>query len=37
MSKRRNKKYSKELKLQAVQEYLSGNRSMCEICKNTAF
>lgn len=33
MSRRRNKKYSKELKIEAVQEYLSGNGSMSRICK----
>ena len=29
----KNKKYSKELKLQAVQDYLSGNGSLREICR----
>ena len=33
MSRRRNKKYSKELKLEAVQEYLSRKYSQLEICK----
>ena len=33
MSKRRNKKYSKELKTSAVQEYLSGKGSQRSICK----
>ncbi len=32
MSKRRNKKYSVELKLQAVQDYLSGKGSLRDIC-----
>ncbi|MBE6791444.1 MAG: transposase [Ruminococcaceae bacterium] len=29
----KNKKYSKELKMQAVQDYLSGGGSLREICK----
>ena len=29
----KNKKYSKELKLQAVQDYISGNGSLREICR----
>ena len=33
MSRRRNKKYSKELKLEAVQEYLTGKGSQQEICQ----
>ena len=33
MSRRRNKKYSAELKLQAVQDYLNGGGSQREICK----
>lgn len=33
MSRRRNKKYSKELKLQAVQDYLNGKGSLREICR----
>lgn len=33
MSRRKNKKYSKELKLQAIQEYLTGNGSLREVCK----
>ncbi len=33
MSRRRNKKYSAELKLQAVQDYLTGGGSQREICK----
>ena len=33
MSRRRNKKYSVELKLQAVQDYLNGGGSLREICK----
>lgn len=33
MSRRHNKKYSKELKLQAVQDYLSGKGSLREIAK----
>jgi transposase len=33
MSRRRNKKYNKELKLQAVQDYLSGKGSQLEICR----
>jgi len=33
MSRRRNKKYSKEVKLQAVQAYLAGKGSQREICK----
>jgi Transposase and inactivated derivatives len=33
MSRRRNKKYSKELKLQAVQDYLAGGGSQREICR----
>ena len=33
MSRRHNKKYSRELKLQAVQEYLSGKGSLREICR----
>jgi len=33
MSRRKNKKYSKELKLQAVQEYLSGKGSQRSISK----
>ena len=30
---RKNKKYSAELKIQAVEEYLSGNGSQREICR----
>ena len=30
---RKNKKYSAELKIQAVEEYLSGNGSQLEICR----
>jgi Transposase and inactivated derivatives len=33
MSRRRNKKYSKEVKLQAVQDYLAGQGSQREICR----
>ena len=33
MSRRRNKRYSKELKLQAVQAYLNGEGSQEKICK----
>ncbi len=33
MSKQKNKKYSVELKLQAVQDYLSGGGSLRELCK----
>lgn len=33
MSRRRNKKYSKEVKEAAIQEYLSGKGSMRSICK----
>ncbi len=33
MSKRREKKYSKELKLQAVEAYLNGEGSQYEICR----
>lgn len=33
MSRRRNKKYNKELKIQAVQDYLSGKGSQLEICR----
>ena len=33
MSKRKNKKYSKELKIEAVQAYLSGEGSQEKICK----
>lgn len=33
MSRRRNKHYSKELRLQAVQDYLSGEGSLRAICK----
>ena len=33
MSRKRNKKYSKELKLQAIQEYQSGKGSLAEICR----
>lgn len=33
MSRRRNKHYSKELKLQAVQDYLTGKGSQREICR----
>ncbi len=33
MSRRRNKKYSVELKLQAVQDYLSGKGSQQKICE----
>ncbi|HEX3040334.1 MAG TPA: transposase [Caproiciproducens sp.] len=33
MSKRGNKKYSKEFKLEVVQEYLTGKGSQREICK----
>ena len=33
MSRRRNKKYSKELKITAVQEYLTGKGSLRSICK----
>lgn len=33
MSRRRNKKYSKELKITAVQEYLTGKGSQIGICK----
>ena len=32
-TRRKNKKYSKELKIQAVQDYLSGKGSMRKICK----
>ncbi len=32
-TRRKNKKYSKELKMQAVQDYLSGEGSLREICK----
>lgn len=32
-TQRKNKKYSKELKTQAVQEYLTGKGSLREICK----
>ena len=32
-TRRTNKKYSKELKMQAVQDYLSGKGSLREICK----
>lgn len=32
-TRRKNKKYSKELKMQAVQDYLSGGGSLREICK----
>jgi transposase-like protein len=34
---RRNKKYSKELKEEAVQEYLSGKRSQGLICKKYGY
>ena len=30
---RKNKKYSAELKIQAVEEYLSGNGSQRKICR----
>lgn len=30
---RKNKKYSAELKIQAVKEYVSGNGSQREICR----
>ena len=30
----KNKKYSKELKMQAVQDYLAGKGSLRKICKN---
>lgn len=33
MTKQKNKKYSVELKLQAVQDYLSGGGSLRELCK----
>lgn len=33
MSRRRNKKYSKELKLEAIQSYLNGEGSLRTICK----
>jgi transposase len=33
MSRRRNKKYSKEFKLEAVQEYITGKGSQREVCK----
>ena len=33
MSRRRNKKYSKELKLEVVQAYLGGRGSLRAICK----
>ena len=33
MSKRKNKKYSKELKHEAVQDYLGGGGSLRTICK----
>lgn len=33
MSRRRNKKYSKEIKVKAVEEYLAGKGSQSEICK----
>ena len=33
MSRRRNKKYSKELKVQAVQAYKNGEGSLREICR----
>ena len=33
MSRRRNKKYSKELRVQAVQAYFNGEGSQYEICK----
>ena len=33
MSRRRNKSYSKELKTQAVEDYLSGKGSQREICR----
>lgn len=33
MSRRKNKHYSKELKLQAVQDYLTGKGSQREICR----
>lgn len=33
MSSRRNKRYSVELKLQAVQDYLNGKGSQREICR----
>ena len=33
MSRRRNKKYSKELKIEAVQAYLKGEESQEKICK----
>lgn len=32
-TRRKNKKYTKELKIQAVQDYLSGKGSMRKICK----
>ncbi len=32
MSRRRNKKYSAGLKLQAVQDYLNGKGSLWDIC-----
>ena len=31
---RKNKKYSAELKIQTVEEYLSGNGSQREICRD---
>lgn len=33
MSKRKNKKYSKELKLEAVQAYLRGEGSLRQVCR----
>ena len=33
MSRRKNKKYSKELRLEAVQAYLNGEGSQAKICK----
>ena len=33
MSRRRNKKYSKELKLKAVQAYLRGEGSLRQVCR----
>ncbi len=33
MSRRKNKKYSVELKLEAVQDYLNGGGSLREICR----
>ncbi|MEG1687559.1 MAG: helix-turn-helix domain-containing protein [Angelakisella sp.] len=33
MSRRRNKKYSKELKIKAVEEFLAGNGSQLGICR----